>query len=345
MGPPRRPRHNIKVVIPESIDAKTSELVRTFAGNQDGLALPIRDWYQLFPQSFYRIAPKELRPDRDVLIFQLMLSDTECCRYLCDAGILDMPSAIELARNLFAVGQHLDIRLAHAAIEWAERSTDRESLRRCLQLLDSLKPGDRINDFLVPLLTSRDAFVRSKAFDLLLQSSNSQSERRATIRDQRLPSQFQRTWEFNETHVREWLKDPDPRVRANLIEVLGKMYRGVEWVRQALLDHLSDPHGRVVANSAVALFQMGNEDEAIDRLCAMASSQDADGRNSAAWAMGQIAHPKFPEILNKLRTDRDSRVRWNALKSLKRVHKGAIRNVERETNLELPGELATGTGP
>ena len=332
-------------MIPESIDAKTSELVRTFSANQDGLALPIRDWYQLFPQSFFRIAPKELRPDRDVLILQLMLADPECCRYLCDASILDVPSAVELARNLFGVGQHLDIRLALAAIEWAERGTDRESLRRCLQLLDSLKPGDRINDFLVPLLTYRDAFVRSKAFDLLLQSSNSQSERRPTIRDQRLPSQFQKTWEFNETHVREWLKDPDPRVRANLIEILGKMYRGVEWVRQALLDHLADPNARVAANSAVALFQMGNEDEATDRLGSMASSQDGDTRNSAAWAMGQIADTRFQETLNKMRTDSDSRVRWNALKSLNRVHKGATRNADREPNLEVPGELATGTGP
>lgn len=327
-------------MISESIDAKTSELVRTFSGNADGLALAVRDWYRLFPQSFFRIANRELRPERDTLILQMMLADTDCCRHLCDPVLLEMRDAIALARNLQTAGQHLDIRLAQAAIEWADDGANRDSLRRCLSLLDSLTPGSRITGFLVQLLTSRDGVVRSKAFELLLRSSSNEREGQTSSWDPMLPQLFHRTWGFNEQNIRGWLGDPDPRVRANLIEFLSRTYPEVEWVHEVLREHLSDPHGRVAANSAVGLLRMGIETEAITRLSEMAAHADPNIRSSAAWAMGQARNPQFSALLDRLRTDADPRVRWNALKSMKRARNLAALQ---EKSTESPDLPATGT--
>ena len=62
-------------MITESIDNKTVELIEEFSGATEGLALPIRDWYRLFPQSFFRVAPAVLNRERDILILRLMLED------------------------------------------------------------------------------------------------------------------------------------------------------------------------------------------------------------------------------------------------------------------------------
>ncbi len=314
------------------IDEKTAELIRMFSGTGDGLALPIRDWFELFPDSFYRIGHRELAPDRDPFVLQMMLNDAECCRRLCDANLLDTPAAIALARKLFAVGQHLDIRLAHTAIEWAGDNDNRKALRRCLLLLESLNPGPRINTFLLQLLTSQEGVIRCKALEMLIRSS--MNEYAAELRlGGAITPQLQRPSALTEENIRSWLQDPDPRVRANLIEFLAGMCADLEWVTDVLRDHLSDAHGRVAANSAVGLLRLGQESEATTRLKEMASHEDAGLRSSAAWAMGQLPNRNFAEVLHRLRGDTDPRVRWNALRSLKRMHSAAPK----------PSETASGT--
>ena len=195
--------------------------------------------------------------------------------------------------------QDLDIRLARAAVEWLAESADYGSVRRCLLILDSLEPGCRINVSLVQLLGTNDTAIKSKVFELLIRTS------------------------FNEGNIRSWLKVRDPRIRANLLEALAKNHPRPVWLNQVLMDHLSDPNGRTAANAAVALFRTGYEADAVARLNTMAFSRDAATRCSVAWALGQCPEAGVENTLKALRTDSDPRVRWNALKSLSRVHKNS----------------------
>lgn len=129
----------------------------------------------------------------------------------------------------------------------------------------------------------------------------------------------------NEANIREWLRSPDHRTRANVLESLAEIGREVVWIRQVLLDHVNDAHGRASANAAVGLYCMGVEEPALARLSEMALSRDPSVRSSAAWGMGQIPNIQMYEILNQLRTDAVSRVRWNALRSLSRLNRAGMK--------------------
>ena len=306
---------------PESIDARTVELVEALSRDVNGVAGELRNRYRLFPDSFYRIAGGGLSlSSTDSFVFQLMLTDTECCRYLCDTTLLDLRAAVDLARRLFTVAPDFDIRLARAAVQWVRGDNHRNALRRCLFILDSLVRGTRINFALVQLISSNDGAVRSKVFELLVRSS------------------------LNEQNIRIWLQDPAPRIRANLLECLAKTNPCPEWVRYVLIDHLGDPHGRIAANAAVGLFRLRNEAEATARLTEMALHEDSAIRCSAAWAMGELPKASVFDLLNKLRTDPHARVRWNALRSLSRVHKIAPKLAEAPAKPEevAPEEVAPG---
>jgi hypothetical protein len=82
----------------------------------------------------------------------------------------------------------------------------------------------------------------------------------------------------------------DPRVRANIIEMLWT----VDKTRAtALLEAASqDPSNRVAGNAWLALYTAGNAN-ALDRLADMLESPDATKRITAAWAMGQTRDTRF----------------------------------------------------
>ncbi|HXJ42217.1 MAG TPA: HEAT repeat domain-containing protein [Bryobacteraceae bacterium] len=284
-------------MIPASIDAKTAELVREFSLDVNRFAESLRDWYQLFPESFYRMAAAEFRLDQDYFAFRLMAEDSGCCRFLCDILLLDQPAAKRLAQSLFTVASDLDIRLAQSAVGWAEEGTRQPMVRRCLLLLETLPPSSRVNTALVQLLRSNDGAVRSKVFQLLIRSS------------------------FNEKNIRAWLRDPDPRIRANVIECLARTRPVPAWAREVVPAFLNDPSSRTTANAAVLLFQTGSEADAINKLSQMARDEDPGARASAAWAMGEVGDSGFRGVLNELRADTDTCVRRHALKSLGRIRK------------------------
>jgi hypothetical protein len=252
----------------------------------------VSDWYKLFPESFFRVAGAGLPNNWELFLRKLMVADDQCCRYLCDPALLDAAAAIKLGRSLLLAEPLFDVRLARTGVEWAPTAADQRRLRRCLEILDAIATGCRVNSAIVQLLNCPNGAVRSKVVDLLVR------------------------WSTNEANVREWLRDPDPRIRANALEALAEIGRETKWIQQLLVEHLKDPNGRVAGNAAVGLYRMGMVEIVRTRLSQMASSEDATIRCSAAWAIGQVKDGTLFEVLNRLRTDPESRVRWHALKSL-----------------------------
>lgn len=283
----------------DNIDAKTRELMGALSFGSPAAEQALSDWFHLFPESLYRVAAGS-GSKAGFAVHRLLASHAEVCRHLCDPELLAEPAAKELARSLISVEQRLDIKLAQSAVEWCALPTaDRKVLHRCLAILEALGSGSRITSALVQLLNC--GTVRSKVVDLLVR------------------------WSTNEASVREWLRDPDPRVRANVLESLAEIGQGAKWVRDILLEKLNDSNGRAAANAAVGLYRMGANDAAVNKLSEMALSSDPALRCSAVWAMGQVPDSRLLEILNQLRTDPDARVRWLVLKSLSSFNRAGVK--------------------
>ncbi len=221
----------------EIIDAKTRDLMGALSFDSPAAEKALDHWFRTFPESLYRIAGKGLTRKSEVFVRRLLAADPDCCVNLCNCSLLDAQSATKLARSLQIINPSLDIKLARAAVEWAEiEGRDQTSLRRCLEILEAMASGSRINSALMQLLNTRNGAVRSKVADLLVRSST------------------------NEASIRKWLRDPDPRFRANVLESLAEVGRDVEWIRRILLENLNDPDGRAAANVAVGLYRLGEEE-------------------------------------------------------------------------------------
>lgn len=122
------------------------------------------------------------------------------------------------------------------------------------------------------------------------------------------------------------LSDEDPRVRANAIESLwgatgalpASVFRG----------GLSDRHQRVVANAAIGLYQMGDA-AGVTALYEMAHHADARFRAAAAWAMGRTGDPRFLGLLRAMRRSGQggASIVKNTLQSIARIQEaGALRS-------------------
>jgi hypothetical protein len=299
----------------ENVDARTRELTGALSFGDPAAEDALQEWFQMFPESLYRVAGTGITHNAELFVHPLLAGNRECCDYLCDPAILDVKTAVALARSLRFREPRLDRRIVNAAIDWAG-SANHKLLRRGLDILEAMVPCPGIEGALIRLLKCVDGRARSRVIDILVRSST------------------------EEAGIRQWLRDPDPRVRANVLESLAETRGEKEWVRQVLLEHLRDPHWRVAANAAVGLCDKGLEESALARLTEMASSDDSHVRCSSAWAMGRVMNPSVLEFLHRLRKDPDERVRWNALRSLARLNKAGVRQTSAEP-VPNPAELAT----
>jgi len=292
------------------IDFKTNELIAALpVGGAPG-EKALKDWFRLFPESLWRVAGS-MFPGTPFFVQRLLAADEAVCAHLCNPDLLSEQASRDLAKSLIRVDRRLDIRLAQAAVEWAAGG-GRRPLRRCLAILEALSCGSRVNSALVQLLKCDHEEVRSKVVELLVLSST------------------------NEINIREWLRDPDPRVRANVIQSLALIGDNAPWIRGLLLEHLGDRHGRPAANAAIGLYRMGLADPGVVRLTEMARSADASMRCSAAWAMGQIPDERLAEAVHQLRSDPDARVRWLALRSLSGFNRAGVKLVQAPAQISAP---------
>jgi hypothetical protein len=225
---------------------------------------------------------------------------------LLDPTVFNRADAIELANELCRFDPMIDLHVASAFLEKLDGDDnghiDKREVHRVLELVEELSRNPRrVLPLLVALQKYNDSWVRSKLASMWARHVG--------------PTPW----------VALQLQDPDPRIRANVVEGLWKAPHTSE-KRHLLLRASKDPHQRVVGNALVGLALMG-DNGVPGRLEALATHPCADFRATAAWAMGEIGNACFRDLLTGMRQDANSKVRQNALKALSRVRK----------NVELAG--------
>jgi hypothetical protein len=204
-----------------------------------------------------------------------------------------------VTRLLIDSEANFDVKLARKAVAWSACPEMVRRIIRAVEILAETTVNSRINPIIVQLSRSKDNTIRSKVRAVLARGCP------------------------NPANVDRWIDDPDPRVRANVIEMLGLSASNSAWVRELLAKYAGDRNNRIAANALVGLFRFGERESAIAGVLRMAADQRAPFRGSAAWAMGEMPDRGLKGELERLRHDCDSIVRWNALRSLVRLRKRA----------------------
>jgi HEAT repeat protein len=118
--------------------------------------------------------------------------------------------------------------------------------------------------------------------------------------------------------VRQKLRDPDPRIRANAVESIWGV-TGAEAVA-LFAEAMRDEHNRVVGNACLGLFLCG-QPAATEALVEMSRRSEPTFRATAAWVMGETGADAFVHTLETLREDADPDVRHAALAATTRIRR------------------------
>lgn len=255
--------------------------------------------YSANPAEAWQKASAQDDEEPDPLVLQVMLADRDCCGYLCDDRILSLPGAIAITRRLQKAAEHFEMRLARQAVSWAARPEEAPKAVRALLILTEVVNDNRINPIIVQLTRCNNATVRSRVRGMIARCCP------------------------NPSNVERYLDDEDPRVTANVLEMVAQSASNRAWLREILDKYIAHKNNRVAANAAVGLFRIGEETRAAELIQNMAADERPSFRSSAAWAIGQIALPALVDALHQLRQDSSHAVRWNALRSLVRLQKRA----------------------
>jgi HEAT repeat protein len=208
---------------------------------------------------------------------------------LCDPAL---PTAWELAQALQQVEPMLNVRLVRLA---DSKLISEKALNRLLDLVQKLPGQERISLQYVKLLRHESDHVRARAVRMIARTNQNAG------------------WVSDRLNA-----EPDPRVRANLIEGLWETSSREK--KAVFLKGTRDTNHRVVANALVGLCRM-EDPEAPHRLREMAKHPSAEFRAAAAWAMGELRDSSFLDILTQIaRTDQGGPCR-NALRALMRIRK------------------------
>lgn len=270
-------------------------------------------WTAVDPLGFFGAIVHALqRPGEDADIERLrsLVTADLLLAALLEADRYSERDAGELIRELKASVPDLDLRLARQAFGGDgddSRSVSAARAHRALALLGALSPGERVLPFL---------------------------SRACRIGDQRVSSQVARLagrYRARGLLVR-LLEDPDPRVRANAVESLAGA-RHVSDRRELLWRASGDEHHRVAVNALVALARQGEQD-ALERLEALARHPTPEFRAAAAWGMGELGDPRFRPLLTRLYRGETGSVRRNALRSLVRLRKAVAAGSAEDTPSE-----------
>ena len=222
----------------------------------------------------------------------LLISDSSTAAKLCDpAASLD--GSVGVVKALTQHEPTFDARFAKSLVN-DSRMTE-AARQRGLEVLERLGSGGRLIPILIQLLRDPDGRIRSKAALMFGQIMSAQG-------------------------IMERLAhDDDARVRANFVEGLWSCGAS-DHCRRLFRLALKDPNHRVAGNALVGLHRLGEDRDVIRHLGKMARRPEPLFRASAAWVMGQTGEDRYIGVLRQMVRDKDSLVRLNALRSLRRIN-------------------------
>ncbi len=202
-------------------------------------------------------------------------------------------------------------------------------------------PRDRIIDSLLPLLRSKDPAERYAAITKIASFEGTTDKLFSLLESENDPkniatiiSILSRDEKFDfEENIDKFLKHPDARVRANVIEGFGKLKniknKGMDETR--LLRFLNDESTRIRANAIIAILNLSDSEknigEALESLASMLDSKSEPIAASGAAATGLIGHTVFTGALATCLENASERVRRNAIISLSNLNSAGARLV------------------
>ena len=226
---------------------------------------------------------------------------------LCDPRQIETKAAVILGRQMMDRYRDFDTRLVAElmAVPDVAMGKDRR-IEICLEILDAVSSGLRITMPLMPLMNSQNQRIRSKVARVL----------------GRRPDNL--NW------ARKFRDEADDRTRANIIE--GLWGSDSPEIREVLWMAAEDCNNRVRGNALLGLYRLGAAG-VLPAIRALAESQTARFRATAAWLMGASRDPRFREVVKGLRQDADAIVRAAALHTLVQLNKGIAGQANKEARV------------
>lgn len=226
------------------------------------------------------------RSDRPALLSEIL-------RLLHDSG--DHPGTIAVAAFLAKKGEILrlltrvevpfttrlrlgklaaqvDHNLHHSLASLILQTEEARLRQDLLEILSQTRVTPKVVSQLKPLLRDRDPHVQSKMAFLM-----------AGV-------------EPDGAWVAEGLTDPDPRMRANIIEALWRQKS--EFAREVFRRSATDAHHRVAANAIFGLYLLGDA-ESLPMIRQLLGSSGL-GRRAGLWLVEMTRDPRFLSQLGKL---------------------------------------------
>lgn len=122
--------------------------------------------------------------------------------------------------------------------------------------------------------------------------------------------------------LRLCLFDPDPRVRANTVEVIEE--QGIRGCDSEIAKLLNDPENRVKVNTAKYLVKQGHG-QAFNTLKTMLGSSEVWLRDSVIFALGEIGDQSSLTLLKAALKDPNQGIRLSVLKALAKINNASSR--------------------
>jgi hypothetical protein len=254
----------------------------------------IRELSEQNKRTFYTAAVEVLKNQHDsacgLYLIKLLIGRDLLVDALCDPS-LTREQVMAIARVATRIDSMTDVTLARfvADRDTADGLVPPAELMRLMEIMVEVSNFARILPALKRMARHPNPHVRSKAV-LMIGRGNPAAG-----------------WLQNR------LAEPDPRIRANTVEALWGV--NTDEARGLLLAAARDDNNRVVGNALLALYRMGEPSAEAD-LRKMAENGSAAFRATAAWAMGEIADPRFTGALARLMGDASQMVRKRAFAAL-----------------------------
>lgn len=262
-----------------------------------------------YPEAFFASAVKHLEAEPSATVQELLggllARQESLLELIADPASCSRASAVRVFRILLAIDPTLDFKLARMLPGRNDATQTRvlseSHAARAIEILDEASPDQRLLSVIGPLINSLNPKISSKAILFA-------GRRRAN----------------NPAWLSTQLGREDNRLRATVLESVWGVHSGV--ALRLLEECTLDANNRVAGNALVGLH-LAKHPEVATKALEMSNADDPARRSSAAWAMGKIGSACFTGRLTEMLRDSDARVRSTALRSLARIRRAGVDEV------------------